>query len=279
MGRRGKSKDVAIFEALCGGAAFAVLLWLFSPEFRLLVKVVLATVVFILVAGVLFWLIIKEFKNVPAKSCSEPQPTNFYPPDCTLNSEQPSNAKESKNNRPVSELSSSAKLRKLDWFQFEKLIEHIYKYRGFSVKRLGGANPDGGVDLIVESPTDKFVIQCKHWRKWTVGVRQIREFLGTLTDSGISKGIFVTLVGYSDEAKQLADKHCIQILNESDLVRMMEESGLMYASEISNLFSDTKKYCPKCENEMILRTSRANGNKFWGCSRYPRCNCKLKYEC
>ncbi len=143
---------------------------------------------------------------------------------------------------------------------------------------MGGANPDGGVDLIVESPAEKFVVQCKHWKKWTVGVRHIREFLGTLTDSRIPKGIFITLVGYTGEAKQLADKHGIQILNESDLIRMLEESGLRHSKEISKLFSDGRKICPKCEREMVMRTARANGNQFWGCSGFPRCRFKMSFE-
>jgi restriction system protein len=143
---------------------------------------------------------------------------------------------------------------------------------------LGGANPDGGVDLIVESPADKFVVQCKHWRKWSVGVRQIREFLGTLTDTKIQNGIFITLTGYSGDAKQLADKHGIQILNESDVIKMLEESGLVYSKEILELFSDSRKFCPKCESEMVLRTARLTGNQFWGCSNYPRCKFILNFE-
>jgi restriction system protein len=144
------------------------------------------------------------------------------------------------------------------------------------VKRQGGANPDGGVDLIIESPNEKFVVQCKQWRKWTVGVRHIREFLGTLTDSGISKGIFITLAGFSNDARQLADKHGIQILGESDIVRMLEESALIYSKEISMLLSDEGKFCPKCESEMVLRTARVTGNQFWGCSKNPRCRGRLK---
>jgi restriction system protein len=85
-------------------------------------------------------------------------------------------------------------------------------------------------------------------------------------------------VGYSGDAKQLADKHGIQILNESDLIEMLEKSGLMYSKEISKLFSDERKFCPKCEDEMILRTSRVKGNKFWGCSNYPRCKFILNLE-
>ena len=29
--------------------------------------------------------------------------------------------------------------------------------------------------------------------------------------------------------------------------------------------------CPDCNSEMMLRTNRQNGNKFWGCRKYPEC--------
>lgn len=278
--RRERSQAKAIFEAISAGASLFVLLWFFSPEFRQWITFILVTMVFLSVAVVITWLMIREFKKEPTKSSCEAISFNPQAPsDSRVNyTSQVAIPAEPQTIRPVPELTISQKLRNIDWFQFEKLVELIYQYRGFSVKRLGGAKPDGGVDLIVESPTEKFVVQCKHWHKWTVGVRQIREFLGALTDSGIPKGIFITLVGYSGDAKLLADKHGIQILNETDVVKMLEDAGLMYSKEISELFSDTRKFCPKCESEMILRTARVKGNKFWGCSNYPRCRFILDYD-
>ena len=29
--------------------------------------------------------------------------------------------------------------------------------------------------------------------------------------------------------------------------------------------------CPDCASEMVLRTNRVSGNKFWGCKKYPLC--------
>jgi len=271
MGRRRKD-DFAGAEAIMALAALGGLLWFFSPGFRFWMQILLLVLVIVGLLFVAIWLGYKAFKPEPplySPKASEGQPNQTQAP--TIGVVLPYVP-------PVPELSISEKLRKIDWFQFEKLIELIYRHRDFTVKRLGGANPDGGVDLIIESPTDRFVLQCKHWRKWTVGVRHIREFLGTMTDSKCSKGIFITLTGYSGEAKQLADKHGIQILNESDVVRMLEESGLMYSREIPALFSDSRKFCPKCESEMVLRTARANGNQFWGCSNYPRCKYILNFE-
>ncbi len=175
-------------------------------------------------------------------------------------------------------------LRNIDWFQFEKLIGLIYESRGFKVKRLGGANPDGGVDLTVESGSERFVIQCKQWNKWTVGVRQIREFLGTLTDTGISKGVFITVRGYTDDAKSLAQKHGIRLLEEHDIVTMIEEATVTHRQKISKLLNDKRKFCPKCEREMIKQTARKGNNlgkQFWGCSGFssnPRCRFTMPIE-
>lgn len=39
--------------------------------------------------------------------------------------------------------------------------------------------------------------------------------------------------------------------------------------------------CPKCGSEMILRTANSGanaGNKFWGCSKYPKCRGIVPYK-
>lgn len=278
MARRRKSKENTIFEAATGIAAMFLFLWFFAPGFRHFAQiywVFLATIGF---AILLTWMIYAAIKEEPPSPTFRTFTSAPYQTENPFANKPRISGEESQSDHHAPELTISEKLRKIDWFQFEKLIELIYRHRGFSVKRLGGANADGGVDLIVESSTEKFVVQCKHWRKWNVGVRHIREFLGTMTDSQISRGIFITLAGYSGEAKQLADKHRIQILNETDIIKMLDESGLIYSKEISALFADERKFCPKCEAEMVVRTNRLNGNKFWGCTNYPRCRFILNME-
>jgi len=165
-------------------------------------------------------------------------------------------------------------LRSIDWFQFEKIVALTYKKLGYSVNQRGGANPDGGIDLVIEKTGHQQAVQCKQWKTWNVGVKAVREFLGALTDSGIKHGTFVTLGGYTAEAKLLADKHGIEILNETELAKMMESVDAKYDPEVLALLNDKQKYCPKCEHEMILRTAKKGlglGNKFWGCSAYPKC--------
>ena len=165
-------------------------------------------------------------------------------------------------------------LRAIDWFQFEKLVGHSYRKLGYTVTRRGGANPDGGIDLIIVKDGLETAVQCKQWKTWNVGVRAVREFLGALTDASIQKGIFITLCGYTGEARQLAEKHGIDIVNEVGLARMLEDTGARFDPETLEILRDTRKFCPKCENAMVLRTAAKGlgaGKQFWGCSAYPKC--------
>ncbi|HEV7927532.1 MAG TPA: restriction endonuclease [Verrucomicrobiae bacterium] len=170
-------------------------------------------------------------------------------------------------------------LRSIDWFQFEKLVSVVYRKLGYMVTRRGGANPDGGIDLVIEKDGQRSAVQCKQWRTWNVGVKAVREFLGALTDAGIRQGIFITLCGYSGEAKQLAEKHGIEIINETMLAHMLESTDAKFDPEARAILRDTRKYCPKCESEMVMRMATKGlgaGKQFWGCSTYPRCRFTMR---
>jgi Restriction endonuclease/Topoisomerase DNA binding C4 zinc finger len=166
-------------------------------------------------------------------------------------------------------------LRSIDWFQFEKLVGLVYRKLGYDVTRRGGANPDGGIDLVIQKDGQCAAIQCKQWKAWRVGVKQVREFLGTLTDSGIQHGRFITLRGYTNPAMQFARKNGIEIITEVELTQMLESTDARLDPEVLDLLHDARKFCPKCEREMVMRVAEDGpnpGGKFWGCSGYPRCH-------
>jgi hypothetical protein len=165
-------------------------------------------------------------------------------------------------------------LNGLDWYQFEKLVEAVYEQQGYSVERTGGANPDGGLDLTISKDGIHIGVQCKHWKSWKVGVKQIRELLGALVDRGLSNGIFVTVKEYTLEAKEFAFKHSIELVGENQFLQMLESVEWKFNPAVQAVLRDARKICPKCEAEMVLRTAtkgRNIGQQFWGCSTYPRC--------
>ena len=74
------------------------------------------------------------------------------------------------------------------------------------------------------------------------------------------------------------DKHGIEIVNETGLTQMLESTDAKFDPEILAILRDSRKFCPKCESEMVLRTASKGlgaGKKFWGCSTYPRCRYRM----
>lgn len=161
------------------------------------------------------------------------------------------------------------KLYAIDWFQFEKIIALVCADLGFSVTRRGGANPDGGIDLVLETTGERKAVQCKQWKAWKVGIKPVREFFGAMKAEGFNKGIYITLRGYTAEAKEFADKFGIEFMDENGVAQMIEMSQARYSPEFLEQINDTRKFCPKCEAEMVLRTATKGlnqGGQFWGCS-------------
>jgi len=56
-------------------------------------------------------------------------------------------------------------------------------------------------------------------------------------------------------------------LNQESLV-LAREFLIQENSKLSQIINGR---CPKCGNGMVLRKNKKNGNKFYGCSQYPRC--------
>lgn len=280
-----RRKEEAAVKATVALAFLSVFAWIFSPAFRALVMLVIYIAVasalaygFFLIAK---WLITRKrdtgasfpegptfYDIAPVDTVAGPTPRQPAIPKATMT---PSLTREYLRTR----------LRQIDWFQFEKLIELVYLSYRYEVRRSGGANPDGGVDLIIQTPAERIAVQCKHWKSWTVGVSQIREFVGALSISGIAKGNYFTMRGYTDEARDLGCKQGIQLYDEDQIVELIFALESTRTAEVMSLLSDTRKFCPKCEREMILRTAgkgASAGQQFWGCSNYPRCKFTMKFD-
>lgn len=47
--------------------------------------------------------------------------------------------------------------------------------------------------------------------------------------------------------------------------------GILAGATEEHINPTTSFDCPDCGGEMLLRTNRQNGDKFWGCKKYPEC--------
>jgi hypothetical protein len=207
MGRR-RRRQPDIFEIILPLVGLVFLLLFVASGFN--IKVLAALVnglialfllaVFALVGGFVLFLIIR-FLIRAKRAGSWP----FSPRDTTAQSYRPASApngtsppatppasgpvwrpewpvlEETPNPNMTEPVSVVEKLRATDWYQFEKVVGLVYQSQGYRLSRRGGANPDGGIDLVIEKDGERAAVQCKRWKKWKVDVPKVRELIGAMT--------------------------------------------------------------------------------------------------
>ena len=164
-------------------------------------------------------------------------------------------------------------LDKLDWFQLEKLVGVLFEQSNYRVESRGGANPDGGIDLVVETEGNRIAIQCKKWATWKCGVSVVREFMGSMLHEGVNQGYLVARE-VTNEARELAEKHAIGIIDRDRLITWVGDFVTAENQAVVSALGNPEKTCPKCGAPMELRTAskgRRAGTEFWGCSTFPQC--------
>jgi restriction system protein len=158
-------------------------------------------------------------------------------------------------------------LAEIDWYQFEKFCSALLRSEGFQVERKGGAQADGGVDIIAEKGGDRILVQCKHWRTWSVQEKVVREMLGSMTHHGVMRGAIYTLKGWTVPAGRFAGEHQITVADSSALARRAADR--LTTDQLDEILRARGHQCPKCDAPMVERTG--NFKPFWGCSKFPRC--------
>lgn len=75
-----------------------------------------------------------------------------------------------------------------------------------------GGTSDGGVDIRAHDGHRAVLVQCKRYTgKRNVGVKDVREFLGCLSDHNYPRGIFATTAGYTAPAIEFAASNGIEL--------------------------------------------------------------------
>ncbi|GGI91616.1 restriction endonuclease [Halopseudomonas pertucinogena] len=165
----------------------------------------------------------------------------------------------------------------LNWRQFEQLVGEAFRRQGYSITETGGNGPDGGVDLVLRKDSEKYLVQCKHWRSLKVGVAVIREFFGAMAVEGAAGGFVVTSGRFTKEAQGFASGRNIQLVDGIALKQWVTQHKAQQTGPVAEPAAITQPLppsCPNCNATMIKRTAKrgANaGDSFWGCSDYPRC--------
>lgn len=179
----------------------------------------------------------------------------------------------------VAKSHSTNPLDGINWRDFELLVGEHFRRQGFAVEETAGG-ADGGIDLIAMKNGEKYLIQCKQWKAYKVGVKVVRELLGVMVGDAATGGFVVTSGTFTRDAVIFAKDNNITLLDGKSLQRMIKgQPRLSDAGEISGPIlkpiAINQVSCEKCGANLVLRTARKGrnpGKQFYGCSRFPKCS-------
>ncbi|MGA2342815.1 MAG: restriction endonuclease [Steroidobacteraceae bacterium] len=107
-------------------------------------------------------------------------------------------------------------LASLTWRDFERLIGEEFRRRGFIVTGFGGGIPGGSgrsVDLALMRKGERFLVECKQWRKQQVDVTVVRDLGRIIRAAGASGGYLFTGGEFTCEARELARCTRIELID------------------------------------------------------------------
>lgn len=183
----------------------------------------------------------------------------------------------------VAQAQSANALDGMSWREFEMLVGEAYRLQGYGVTETGGGGADGGIDLVLTKDSETFLVQCKQWKAFKVGVAVVRELYGVMAAKGATGGFVVSSGRFTEDANAFADGRNIQLVDGPklfDMIKLAKQSlkktstSTPIAPVSSALRTGAESACPQCGSTMIKRTAHkgANaGNEFWGCSKFPTC--------
>jgi restriction system protein len=185
----------------------------------------------------------------------------------------------------VTQSASAESLNGMSWREFEHLVGEAFRLQGYEVQEQGGAQPDGGVDLVLRRGREIFLVQCKQWKAMKVGVDVVRELYGVMAARGAAGGFVVTSGRFTEDATEFATGRNVRLVDGAKLFGLLQQAKTSASASRrpavpANVApavpsrSPEEPACPKCSAPMVLRTAKQGtraGSQFWGCSAFPAC--------
>ena len=186
----------------------------------------------------------------------------------------------------------------VSWQDFELVIGEHFRREGFSAKETA-RGADGGVDLILKKDGATYIVQCKHYKAYKVGVKPVRELLGVMASCGAAGGYVVTSGEFTGDAIDFAKGNNIKLIDGNDLSKILKTPPILAQHHTPeqpsqrmqspgttdfikpSIAGDEPKICPKCGSPMAIRVARKGshaGQKFFGCTGYPKCKFTQPFE-
>ena len=182
----------------------------------------------------------------------------------------------------VANAPGSSGLNQMTWPQFERLVGETLHRMGYQVVENGGGGADGGVDLRATKGGQRYLVQCKQWRTYRVGVSIVREQFGIITAEGAAGGFVVTSGRFTQDAVEFAVGKPIILIDGEQLSKAVTAVSKTaqpqphrgFDAERREPAMATTPTCPVCKSAMVLRQAKQGsraGESFWGCRQFPKC--------
>ncbi|RZA22969.1 MAG: restriction endonuclease [Proteobacteria bacterium] len=178
-------------------------------------------------------------------------------------------------------------LDNMSWREFEMMVGEGFRLQGYTVAENFEPGHDEGIDLKLRKDGETYLVQCKQWRAFKVGVPVVRELYGVMAAKGAAGGFVVTSGKFTAEAEAFAEGRNVRLLDGPKLERMLKQARgnantprpvaakvPESANAIPPTASPVNPACPKCAQQMKRRTATKGANagqEFWGCMAYPQC--------
>ena len=205
-------------------------------------------------------------------------------------------ARRSKRKTLVTAVATSKDWQPLDgitWKEFEILVGEAFRLQGYQVTENHAGGTDGGIDLILRKGNEKFLVQCKQWKAFTVGVTIVRELYGVMAAERAVGGFVVTSGQFTKDAEAFAKGRNVELIDGPQLMTMIRAALAARKSSVTaaltgqipavsrSVMSERVAVeptftpeCPICSKTMVRRTAKNGpnpGQVLWGCSGYPAC--------
>lgn len=118
---------------------------------------------------------------------------------------------------------SADALNGMSWREFDILVGEAFRLRGYKV-RPGGPQGDGGIDLVLRKDGETFLVQCKQWKAFKVGVEVVRELFGVMAANGATGGFVVTSGTFTHGAEGFAHGRNVTLVDGPQLLDMLRQA-------------------------------------------------------
>lgn len=123
-------------------------------------------------------------------------------------------------------------LKNMNPEKFEHVVVDLMVAMDYGVGQTTRYVGDGGIDGIIDEDElglSKIYLQAKRYGSGKVNEKEMRDFLGALSDKPVTKGVFITTSAFSEKATNMAKNakhHIVRLVDGLELAELMMKHNL-----------------------------------------------------